>query len=93
MQLSGRMCGQGSRCPGYRQTKSARHYNKYVEDVPMPAMDQAVLIEIKQFEADGRTDDPRYEQLLKAGSGGSSSCMPTITASQPPISRRPPSCL
>ena len=64
MQLSGRMCGQGSRCPGYRQTKSAPDYNRYVEDVLMPAMDQAVLIGIKQFEADGRTDDPRYEQLL-----------------------------
>jgi proline iminopeptidase len=30
----------------------------------MPAMDQAVLEEIKRFEAEGRTDDPRYEQLL-----------------------------
>jgi proline iminopeptidase len=27
-------------------------------------MDQAVLAEIKQFEADGKTDDPRYERLL-----------------------------
>jgi proline iminopeptidase len=43
---------------------SSRLYNDYARDVLMPAMDQAVLAEIKQFEADGRTDDPRYEQLL-----------------------------
>ena len=30
----------------------------------MPEMDQAVLTEIKRFEAEGTTDDPRYEQLL-----------------------------
>ena len=30
----------------------------------MPAMDQDVLAEIKRFEAEGKTDDPRYEQLL-----------------------------
>lgn len=39
-------------------------YNRYARDVLMPAMDQAVLAEIKRFEAEGRTDDPRYEQLL-----------------------------
>jgi len=43
---------------------SARLYNAYATDVLMPAMDQDVLAEIKRFEADGTTDDPRYEQLL-----------------------------
>ena len=43
---------------------SARLYNDYATDVLMPTMDQAVLAEIKPFEAEGRTDDPRYEQLL-----------------------------
>lgn len=43
---------------------SARLYNQYATDVLMPAMDQEVLSEIKRFEADGDTDDPRYEQLL-----------------------------
>jgi proline iminopeptidase len=43
---------------------SAPLYNAYARDVLMPAMDQAVLTQIKQFEAAGKTDDPRYEQLL-----------------------------
>jgi proline iminopeptidase len=43
---------------------SSRLYNDYAEKVLMPAMDQDVLAEIKRFEAEGRTDDPRYEQLL-----------------------------
>lgn len=43
---------------------SARLYNQYARDVLMPAMDQAVLGEIQRFEAEGRTGDPRYEQLL-----------------------------
>jgi proline iminopeptidase len=43
---------------------SARLYNDYARDVLMPAMDQDVLAEIKAFEAEGRTADPRYEQLL-----------------------------
>ena len=43
---------------------SARLYNAYAEDVLMPTMDQDVLAEIKRFEAEGRTDDPRYEELL-----------------------------
>jgi proline iminopeptidase len=43
---------------------SARLYNEYAENVLMPAMDQTVLSEIKRFEAEGRTDDPRYEELL-----------------------------
>ena len=43
---------------------SSRLYNAYASDVLMPAMDQAVLAEIKRFEAEGKTSDPRYEQLL-----------------------------
>ena len=43
---------------------SSRLYNGYAHDVLMPAMDQAALAEIKRFEAEGRTDDPRYEELL-----------------------------
>jgi proline iminopeptidase len=43
---------------------SARRYNDYAEEVLMPAMDSDVLAEIKRFEAEGRTDDPRYEALL-----------------------------
>src|SRR5664279_1785445 len=43
---------------------SSALYNAYATDVLMPAMDQDVLSEIKRFEADGTTDDPRYEQLL-----------------------------
>ncbi len=43
---------------------SARLYNEYAENVLMPTMDQTVLAEIKRMEAEGRTDDPRYEQLL-----------------------------
>jgi proline iminopeptidase len=43
---------------------SSRLYNDYAHDVLMPAMDQAALTEIKRFEAEGRTDDPRYEELL-----------------------------
>ena len=43
---------------------SSRLYNAYAENVLMPAMDQQVLAEIKRFEAEGKTSDPRYEQLL-----------------------------
>jgi proline iminopeptidase len=43
---------------------SCQQYNAYAHDVLMPAMDPAVLGEIKRFEAVGATDDPRYEQLL-----------------------------
>jgi proline iminopeptidase len=39
-------------------------YNAYAETVIMPAMDQAVLAEIKALEAAGDTDNPRYEELL-----------------------------
>jgi proline iminopeptidase len=43
---------------------SAPLYNAYAREVLMPAMDQRVLAQIQQFEADGTTDDPRYAQLL-----------------------------
>ena len=39
-------------------------YNEYAEKVLMPAMDQKVLAEIKAMEAQGRTEDPRYMELL-----------------------------
>ncbi len=43
---------------------SSQEYNRYAREVLMPAMDQDVLAEIQHMEATGRTDDPRYEQLL-----------------------------
>src|SRR5918912_4235067 len=43
---------------------SSRLYNAYANDVLMPAMDQDVLAQIKRFETEGNTSDPRYEQLL-----------------------------
>jgi proline iminopeptidase len=43
---------------------SAPLYNAYATEVLMPSMDQDVLAEIKQFEAEQRTDDPRYDELL-----------------------------
>ncbi len=39
-------------------------YNEYARTVLEPAMDQSVLAEIKRLEATGRTDDPRYMELL-----------------------------
>jgi proline iminopeptidase len=39
-------------------------YNEYARTVIMPAMDQAALAEIQRLEASGKTDDPRYMQLL-----------------------------
>lgn len=42
----------------------AAQYNQYAQDVLMPSMDQDALAQIKRFEAEGTTDDPRYEQLL-----------------------------
>ena len=39
-------------------------YNAYAQDVLMPAMDQAALAEIKELEARGDTDNPRYMDLL-----------------------------
>jgi len=43
---------------------SARLYNAYATDVLMPTMDLDVLRQIKAFEREGTTDDPRYEELL-----------------------------
>ena len=43
---------------------SSKLYNEYAHNVLMPTMDQEILAEIKQFEADGNTADPRYEELL-----------------------------
>jgi len=43
---------------------SIPRYNDYAERVLMPAMDQAVLAEVKRLEADGKYDDPRYMELL-----------------------------
>jgi proline iminopeptidase len=43
---------------------SAPAYNDYAEQVLMPQMDQAVLAEIKAFEATGETDNPKYMELL-----------------------------
>lgn len=39
-------------------------YNAYAESTFLPAMDAAVVEEIKAMEAAGTTGDPRYEQLL-----------------------------
>jgi len=39
-------------------------YNEYAAKVLMPAMDPAVLAEIKRLEAAGEFEDPRYMELL-----------------------------
>jgi proline iminopeptidase len=39
-------------------------YNEYANKTLMPAMDQAVLAEIKRLEASGQYDNPRYLELL-----------------------------
>ena len=39
-------------------------YNEYAQKVLMPAMDQKVLAEIKQIEAKGEFEKPRYMELL-----------------------------
>jgi proline iminopeptidase len=39
-------------------------YNKYANEVLMPAMDQTVLTEIKRLEAVGDYENPRYMELL-----------------------------
>jgi proline iminopeptidase len=39
-------------------------YNAYAEQVLMPQLDQAVLAEIKAFEASGETGNPKYMELL-----------------------------
>jgi proline iminopeptidase len=39
-------------------------YNEYARRVLMPAMDQTALLEIRRLEATGKTEDPRYMELL-----------------------------
>ncbi len=39
-------------------------YNVYAETVLAPQMDQAAMSEIRQLEAEGRTEEPRYMELL-----------------------------
>jgi proline iminopeptidase len=43
---------------------SIPEYNQYAQKVLMPEMDQTVLAEIKQMEADGKFESPRYMELL-----------------------------
>jgi proline iminopeptidase len=43
---------------------SVRAYNAYAESVLIPGLDQATVAEIKRMEAQGLTDDPRYDELL-----------------------------
>ncbi|HLI45099.1 MAG TPA: proline iminopeptidase-family hydrolase, partial [Acidimicrobiales bacterium] len=43
---------------------SAPAYTAYAEQVLMPAMDPVVLAEVQALEAAGKTEDPRYEELL-----------------------------
>lgn len=38
---------------------SGAAYNRYAEDLLMPTMDQEVLAEIKAFESNDDTDNPR----------------------------------
>ncbi|MGE0483225.1 MAG: proline iminopeptidase-family hydrolase [Gammaproteobacteria bacterium] len=39
-------------------------YNRYAQDVLMPKMDPSALAEIQGFERAGKTDDPRYMELM-----------------------------
>ncbi len=39
-------------------------YNEYAKTVLMPSMDQEVLAEVKQMEANGEFENPRYMELL-----------------------------
>jgi proline iminopeptidase len=43
---------------------SSPAYNEYARKVLMPQMDQAALAEVQRLEAEGRTQDPRYMELL-----------------------------
>lgn len=43
---------------------SSLAYNEYARSVLMPAMDQAVLAEIKRLEAAGEYENPRFMELL-----------------------------
>lgn len=44
---------------------SIPEYNAYAEAVLLPEMDPAAVLEIKAMEAEGRTSEPRYEELLQ----------------------------
>ena len=44
---------------------SIPEYNRYANNVLIPAMDPKVTAEIRKLEAAGKFDDPRYEQLLE----------------------------
>jgi proline iminopeptidase len=39
-------------------------YNEYAKSTLMPAMDPAALAEVQKLEATGKTEDPRYMELL-----------------------------
>lgn len=39
-------------------------YNRYAEEVIKPGLDPAAVAEIERMEAEGETEDPRYEELL-----------------------------
>ena len=43
---------------------SIPRYNEYAATAIMPSMDQEVLVEVKQLEAAGQYEDPRYMALL-----------------------------
>jgi proline iminopeptidase len=43
---------------------SSPAYNEYARKVLMPQMDQAALAEVQRLEAEGKTQDPRYMELL-----------------------------
>jgi len=43
---------------------SGAQYNDYAKNVLMPRMDPKALAEIKRLEETGKTDDPRYMELL-----------------------------
>jgi len=43
---------------------SSPAYNDYAKKVLMPAMDQTALAEIQRLEAAGKTEEPRYMELL-----------------------------
>jgi proline iminopeptidase len=62
-------------------------YNEYAENVLMPQMDQEALAEIKRMEAEGRTDDPRYETLLREHYYGCHVCRLPLEEWPEPVTR------
>ena len=40
-------------------------YNRYAQEVLLPAMDPAALAEIRRLEAEGKSGEPRYMELLQ----------------------------